>query len=111
MIEKKEIDLEKSKQVMDRLSEMSVSSEITISARQFIIMNFDKLNMYVQSGRPLRELHHFLLLEGVDVGAYTSFYTVFTRIKRARRRQEESLNPEMSVLTGSTSGISPSQFE
>jgi hypothetical protein len=108
---KKEIDLEKSRQVMARLSEMPGSSGITVSARQFIIMNFDKLNMCVQSGRSLKALHHFLLIGGVDVGAYTSFLAVFTRVKRARQRQEELSKPEKSDSTGLSSGMALSQFE
>ena len=108
---KTENDVKNVHEVMAHLSEMSAFSEIPISARQFIIMNFEKLDMCVQSGKSLSELHHSLLLKGVDVGSYTSFYTVFTRIKRARRRQEESPKPKTPVLTSSTSGTSQSQFE
>jgi hypothetical protein len=108
---KNENDVKNVHEVMARLSEIPTSSEITISARQFILMNFETLNMRVQSGKSLSELHHFLLLERIDVGSYTSFYTMFTRIKRARRRREESPKPETSVSTGLTSGTSQSQFE
>ena len=108
---KNENDVKNVHEVMAHLSEMSAFSEIPISARQFIIMNFEKLDMCVQSGKSLSELHHSLLLKGVDVVSYTSFYTVFIRIKRERRRQEESPKPKTPVLTSSTSGTSQSQFE
>jgi hypothetical protein len=80
MIEKKQIDLGKAKEVLARLDEVP---EPTISARQFIIMNFDKL---YQSGKAPQALHHFLLSNGIDVGAYSSFRAIYTRIKHARER-------------------------
>jgi hypothetical protein len=113
MIRKKEIDFEKSKQVMEALmNEIPGPSEITISARQCIIMNFDKFDKCVQSGRSLKSLHHFLLLNGIDIGTYESFNTVFKRIKRARRRREESLELEKSMIPrGSVPSMLPSPFE
>jgi glutamate/tyrosine decarboxylase-like PLP-dependent enzyme len=80
MIEKKQIDQEKAREVLERLDEVP---EPTISARQFIIMNFDKL---AQSGKAPQALHHFLLNNGIDVGTYASFRAIYTRVKHSRER-------------------------
>jgi hypothetical protein len=76
MIEKKEIELEKSREVLSRLNEVP---EPVLSARQFIAENFEALQ---KSGKSLKALHHFLLSNGVDVGGYKYFREIYNRVKR-----------------------------
>jgi hypothetical protein len=93
MVEKKKINIDKAREVLDHLGEVP---EPTISARQFIIMNFDKL---AQSGKAPQALHHFLLSNGIDVGSYSSFRAIFTRVKHARERAaSESLLSESAKV-------------
>jgi hypothetical protein len=82
MIEKKEIELDKTREVVNRLEELTVT---TISVRQFIIMYFDQLRELQQSGRSLKAIYEFILANGIDVGTYGSFQAVYNRIKRARK--------------------------
>jgi hypothetical protein len=94
VIEKKKIESEKIQGVMTRLEEIPKS---VLSARQFIIMYFDKLYALQQSGRSLKAIHQFLLANGVDVGTYESFRTVYRRAKRAQKTQAATGNQVMTV--------------
>ena len=76
---RKKIDLEKAREVVARFNE--IPSPI-VTARQFVIMHFDELQ---RSGKSLEALHHFLLGNGIDVGPFESFRTVYNSVKRARK--------------------------
>jgi hypothetical protein len=80
MIEKKKIELEKTRDVVARFDE--VPSPI-ITARQFVVMYYDALK---KSGKSLKALHNFLLANGIDVGTYESFRTAYSRVKRAQEK-------------------------
>jgi hypothetical protein len=79
VIEKKEIELKKGREVVARLDEID---DPLLSARQFIVMHFDAME---QSGKSLKAMHVFLRKNGIDVGTYTSFRTVYSQIRRARK--------------------------
>jgi hypothetical protein len=93
MIEKKKIELDKTRKIIDRLSEIPGP---VISARQFIVMYFDELQ---KSGKPLKEMHQFLRANGIDVGTYESFRTVYGRLKRSRKTVPRELTSEPGKLT------------
>ena len=76
---RKKIDLGKAREIVARFNE--IPSPI-VTARQFVIMHFDELR---QSGKSLDALHHFLLANGIDVGPFESFRTVYNSVKRARK--------------------------
>jgi hypothetical protein len=79
MIALKKIDLDKGREVLTHLDE--VPNPI-VSARQFVILNFDTLQ---QSGKTLKALYDFLTSKGIDVGTFESFRAVYNSIKRARK--------------------------
>ena len=79
MIGKRQIDSKKGKEILARLNEIP---DPIISARQFIVMNFDELQ---RSGKPLRALHQFLSNNGLDVGSYEYFQAVYNSVKRSRK--------------------------
>lgn len=81
MIEKKKIESEKVQEVMARSDEIPKS---VLSARQFIITYFDRLYALQKSGRSLKAMHQFLVSNGIDVGTYESFRTVYRRAKRSQ---------------------------
>jgi hypothetical protein len=87
VIEKRQIDSKKGKEILARLHEIP---DPIISARQFIVMNFDELQ---QSGKTLRALHQFLLNNGLDVGSYEYFQAVYNSVKRSRKT-----NPSEAIL-------------
>jgi hypothetical protein len=99
MIEKKKIELDKTRTIIDRLNEVPGP---VISAQQFIVLYFDELQ---KSGKSLKAIHQFLQANGIDIGTYESFRTVYRRIKRSRKivscgippKPEKSTNPEKSV--------------
>ena len=94
MIERKrkKIEMEKAKEVVARFNE--VPNPI-LTARQFVIMHFDELQ---QSGKPLEALHQFLLANGIDVGPFESFRTVYNSVKRARKNNSiEPVPPKRSI--------------
>jgi hypothetical protein len=78
MVERKKINPKKAGELLEQLDKLPGP---ILSARQFIIMNFDVLR---QSGKSLKELHRFFLINGVDVGTYASFQAVYNRVKRTR---------------------------
>jgi hypothetical protein len=79
MIAKKAIDLYKGQQVLTHLDEVPGP---VVSARQFVILNFDTLQ---QSGKTLKALYDFLTSKGIDLGTFESFRAVYNHIKRARK--------------------------
>jgi hypothetical protein len=94
MIEKKRIELEKVQNVMARLDEIPKS---VLTARQFIATYFDRLQTLQQSGRSLKAIYQFLLANGIDVGTYESFRTVYRRVKRVQKTQVVTEN--LDVIT------------
>jgi hypothetical protein len=85
MIEKKKIELDKTRAVVDRLNEIP---DPVISARQFVVMYFDELQ---RSGKSLKAIYQFLRTNGIDVGAYETFRTVYGRLKRSRKTTSSEL--------------------
>jgi cytochrome c5 len=79
VIAQKQIDLHKGREILTHLDE--VPNPI-VSARQFVILNFDTLR---QSGKTLKALHHFLTSKGIDVGTFESFRADYNSVKRARK--------------------------
>jgi hypothetical protein len=77
--EHKKIDLDKGREVLTHLDE--VPNPI-VSARQFVILNFDTLR---QSGKTLRALYDFLTSKGIDVGAFESFRGAYNSVKRSQK--------------------------
>jgi hypothetical protein len=92
MIEKKKIELDKTRNIIDRLNEIPGP---IISAQQFIVIYFDELQ---KSGKSLKAIHQFLLANEIDVGTYESFRTVYGRLKRSRKKGSHALpiKPEKS---------------
>jgi hypothetical protein len=82
MVERKKIEPGQTREIVNRLEELSASA---ISARQFIIMYFDQLLKSQQSGRSLKTMYEFIRGNGIDIGTYESFQAVYNRIKRARK--------------------------
>jgi hypothetical protein len=91
VIEKRQIDLKKGKEIMARLNEIP---DPIVTARQFIVMNFDELQ---QSGKALRALHQFLLNNGLDVGSYEYFQAVYNSVKRSRKANPSGSGSSSSV--------------
>jgi hypothetical protein len=79
VIEQKKIDLDKGREILTHLDE--VPNPI-VSARQFVILNFDTLR---QSGKTLKALYDFLTNRGIDVGTFESFRAVYNSEKRVRK--------------------------
>jgi hypothetical protein len=79
MIEQKKVDLDKGREALTHLDEVP---NPVVSARQFIILNFDTLQ---KSGKTLKALHHFLTDQGIDIGTFESFRSVYNSVKRARK--------------------------
>jgi hypothetical protein len=78
MNEHKKIDLDKAREILTHLDE--VPNPI-VSARQFVILNFDTLQ---QSGKTLKALYDFLTSKRIDVGTFESFRAAYNSVKRAR---------------------------
>ena len=78
-MQKRKIDMTKAEKILNRLEEIP---DPTLSTRQFIIMNFDKLQ---KSGKILQALHHFFVDGGLDIGPFESFRSIFNHVKRARK--------------------------
>jgi hypothetical protein len=78
MIAQKKIDLDKGREALTHLDE--VPNPI-VSARQFVILNFDTLQ---QSGKTLKALYDFLVNKGIDLGTFESFRADYNSVKRAR---------------------------
>jgi hypothetical protein len=92
---KKGIDMKKGQKILTRLDEIP---DPVLSARQFVIMNFDKLR---QSGKTLKALHHFFLCNGIDVGTFESFRSAYNSVKRAEKEHSTTTStPEKNVSTG-----------
>lgn len=99
---------QKAEEVLARLDKIP---EPTLSVRQFIIMNFDALR---QSGKTLKALYHFLLANGIDIGAYESFQAIYNRVRRSREltsRESAPLAPEKAAPADKVSGAPRPQFE
>jgi hypothetical protein len=92
MIEKKKIELDKTRNIIERLNEIPGP---IISAQQFIVMYFDDLQ---KSGKSLKAIHQFLQSNGIDVGTYESFRTVYGRLKRSRKKASYALPPKPEKL-------------
>ena len=80
-MQKRKIDMTKAEKILNRLEEIP---DPTLSTRQFIIMNFDKLQ---KSGKSLQALHQFFVTGGLDIGLYKTFRSVFNDEKRARQNK------------------------
>jgi hypothetical protein len=85
MAEQKKIDLDKGMEALTHLDE--VPNPI-VSARQFVILNFDTLQ---RSGKTLKALHDFFTSKEIDVGTFESFRAVYNSVKRARKSQPVEL--------------------
>jgi hypothetical protein len=94
MISQKKIDMKKGQEILTRLDEIP---DPVLSARQFVIMNFDTLQ---QSGKTLKALHHFLLCNGIDVGTFESFRADYNSVKRARKRDSTTSTLEKIASAG-----------
>jgi hypothetical protein len=84
MNEHKKIDMSKAREVLTHLDE--VPNPI-VSARQFVILNFDTLQ---QSGKTLKALYDFLTNRRIDVGTFESFRGAYNSVKRARKANPAS---------------------
>jgi hypothetical protein len=84
MVEKKKIDLQKSREVIARINEVP---DKTLSMYEFVSMYFNEL---YQSGKPLKELHQFLLNNGIDVGTYKAFQREYNNIRQACGKQRQN---------------------
>ncbi|MDR0652482.1 MAG: hypothetical protein LBG12_04145 [Synergistaceae bacterium] len=87
MTEQKKIDLEKGREVLAHLDE--VPNPI-VSARQFVVLNFDTLR---QSGKTLKALYDFLTGRGIDLGTFESFRADYNSVKRARKISPAAAQP------------------
>lgn len=85
MVQRKQIDTRVGQEALSCLHEVS---DERISARKFIVTNFELLQ---QSQKDLRALHGFLLTRGVDVGSFGYFRDIFNREKRDRRLASNTL--------------------
>jgi hypothetical protein len=114
MIAQKKIDLDKGREVLTHLDE--VPNPI-ISARQFVILNFDTLQ---QSGKTLKALYDFLTSREIDVGTFESFRADYNSVKRSRKTNPagssssetilEKVEPEKSTKLEEAASA-PSMFE
>jgi hypothetical protein len=93
VIEKKKIDSEKAREVMARSDEIPKS---VLTARQFVVMYFDRLRALQQSGRSLKATHQFLAANGIDVGTYESFRTVYRQVKRTQTQTAAAKSVEIA---------------
>ena len=81
MINKKKIDLAKSREIVARFNEVP---DRVLTIRQFVLTHFEEIQ---RSDKPLKGLHQFLLTNGIDVGTYKAFQREYNRISRARKTQ------------------------
>ena len=89
MIPPKQVDPEKSKELLGRLDEVP---DPILSVRQFINQNFDTLQ---KSGKELKALHDFFVTQGVDLGSFKSFQATYSSVKRSRKNAlVKSVPPE-----------------
>jgi hypothetical protein len=109
MINVKKIDMKKGQEILARLDEVP---DPLLSARQFVIMNFDALQ---KSGKTLRALYSFLSSNGIDMGTFESFQAVYNSVKRARKTQAKDQaaipEPEKAALADVVSDSSLPWFE
>jgi hypothetical protein len=101
MVQQKKIDLDKSREILTHLDE--VPNPI-VSARQFVILNFDTLR---QSGKTLKALYDFLMAKGIDVGTFESFRADYNSVKRARK--VNSAEPESPERISEPEKAAPSE--
>ena len=79
MAQRKRIDTQKAQEALDHLDEIPAP---IISARRFIIENFDRLE---QSKKSLFDLHQFFMERGIHVGSFSYFRDVYNSEKRSRK--------------------------
>ena len=78
MFVRNNIDSEKGKSVIARLNEVP---DPVLSVRQFITAHFNALQ---QSGKSLKDLHPFLLSNGINVGRFNYFRSIYNEIKHSQ---------------------------
>ena len=83
MIKKKAIDIAQSKDVMNRLGEIPSPS---LTLRQFIVMHFEAME---QSGKSLEGLYRFFSDNGIEVGGYQYFRSIYNQEKQKRATKSE----------------------
>jgi hypothetical protein len=109
MLYRRKIDMKKGQKILAHLDEIP---DPLLSARQFIVRNFDTLQ---QSGKALRALHTFFQSNGLNAGTFEYFQSVYNSVKRARKTQAkvQAAIPasEKTVLADAVSGSSLSRFE
>jgi hypothetical protein len=88
---KRIIEAKKGMEVLKRLNEIP---DPVLSARQFIIQNFDTLQ---RSGKTLKALYHFLSSNGIDVGSYSYFQETYNRLKCMRGNCPPTPAPQEQV--------------
>ena len=79
MVQRKRIDTQKAQEALDHLDEIPAP---IISARRFIIENFDRLE---QSKKSLLDLHQFFMERGIHVGSFSYFRDIYNHEKRSRK--------------------------
>jgi hypothetical protein len=76
----KKIRADEAEEILSYLSE--IPNTVLLSVQEFVATYFDELE---QSGQPLRTLHKFLTINGIDVGSYGYFKATYKRIERVRK--------------------------
>jgi hypothetical protein len=75
--EEKKIDMKVAASVLEKLGN-SAENEI-VSLRKFIEKNFD---IFLRSGRGVKAIYEYLKTNGLDVGTYYGFKSLYYRVKR-----------------------------
>jgi hypothetical protein len=86
-VTRRKIDEKKAEDVLTR---SLAESETRVSLRRFIRDHFEVI---AGSGKTIKSVYESLRANGIDVGSYSVFGSVYSQVKRARRQAGMPQNP------------------
>ena len=93
--------MKRNNEIIDKLLRNKTEAPEIVSLKKFIEINFQA---FIQSGKPTREIYEFLKGEGVDVGKFEVFKTLYSKVKRSWK-QKTAASAELFTPRGSSPSL------
>ena len=84
---KKEISLETSDGIVEKLLKLETKAPTSVSLTTFIERYFQE---FIKSGKTTREIYEFLKEEKVDVSSFQVFKTLYSKVKKTQKLKSAS---------------------